>query len=424
MSVQRPGSCLRICSPRTPGRESRLMLCLSPNFLRNMKRSTSYLKLLFKKGSYYKDSGHGSWSGKESHHKSQGNYDSGFNSNHSDLNLCIERKCRSDTRFAKSPLLKECNGEKIICLQMYMSFFLVVYPPERSLTLDRLKGRIQALPSLKNSLRKDYVSAENIYGQKTSDSCRIQGRICGDNLVVTKDEHDHCQSHRTNPYMSEKCTDFNCKFNHSNGENNALQLACSHSDLCAKCSHATSCCCQKSHQKNSHPEKLDSNSLEQTTLPLNAARLKPRKHRIKNDAVVSISAERQVIVELLKTRNKQQFVSDVCIISTDGMEIKLYKPKKIALQDCPPPLPTNSKEIKFYNFTNFPKTHWKMYLIAKTFVDILRARTPKLTFFGKNAKCIMMENSPDPDFKMDFYDGGSVKKEERKSPLLTSMAIL
>ncbi|GFR26100.1 hypothetical protein TNCT_687581 [Trichonephila clavata] len=127
--------------------------------------------------------------------------------------------------------------------------------------------------------------------------------------------------------------------------------------------------------------------------------------------VVSISQDKQVIVELLKSKNKQLCVSDVCVISTDGMEIKMFKPKNTPLEDSPPLFPYNPKEVKFYSYKTFPKSHWKMYIMAKVFVDVLRGRTPKVTFFGKNAKCTMMENAPDPDFKMDFYDGGSVKKE-------------
>jgi hypothetical protein len=36
---------------------------------------------------------------------------------------------------------------------------------------------------------------------------------------------------------------------------------------------------------------------------------------------------------------------------------------------------------------------------------MLRAKTPKVTFYSDKAKCLLMENDPDPDFEVCFYEG-------------------
>ncbi|GFW29127.1 transposable element Tcb2 transposase [Trichonephila clavipes] len=177
---------------------------------------------------------------------------------------------------------------------------------------------------------------EDFYGQKSSNCCQARGRICEKGLFRAE---DGCESqHNCNPDATQQCNDPNCRFTHSlldDGYSMANPL-CSHGDFCdsdnAKCSHINTCCCQRncSHSFHKHhnmnlekclkPEKLDCSGLEQRTPPLNATRLKPKRHQIRNTAVVSISQDKQVIVELLKSKNKELCVSDVCVISTDGME--------------------------------------------------------------------------------------------------------
>ncbi|GFS93612.1 hypothetical protein NPIL_702271 [Nephila pilipes] len=277
-------------------------------------------------------------------------------------------------------------------------------------------------------------SGENFCGEKLSDCCQAQGRSWGKGSFQAEEGYENhlgCES-QNNHKTTQKCNDPNCRFTHSLLDDGYSMTApfCSHGEFCDtdndKCSHINTCCCQRncSHSFHKHnnvnteicikPENIGYSGLEQRTLPLNATRLKLKRHQIRNVAVVSVSQDKEVIVERLKSKNKQLYVSDVCVISTDGMEIKMYKPKNTPLGNSPPPFPNSPEEVKFYSYKTLPKSHWKMYFMGKVFVDVLRARTPKVTFFGKNAKCAMMENAPDPDFKMDFYDGGSVKKEGKK----------
>lgn len=44
------------------------------------------------------------------------------------------------------------------------------------------------------------------------------------------------------------------------------------------------------------------------------------------------------------------------------------------------------------------------YLYAARFVNLVKAKTPKITLYSDQAKCILMENSPE-DFEVLFYSG-------------------
>ncbi|GBM75032.1 Transposable element Tcb2 transposase [Araneus ventricosus] len=247
---------------------------------------------------------------------------------------------------------------------------------------------------------------------------RYKNNDCGINS--TWKTHRSC-----NPEPTEHCDDPNCRFSNSllEGQHKISPSTCSHAGCYdTKCSHVATCCChshsyQKRHLSNiNNPEKLNEHSLGQLTSPLNAARLRPKRHEQKDlNTVLHITADEQVVMEVLKTKKGKQCVSEVFIISTDGMEIKMYKPpKKTFLDDDPPPFPNDSKEIKSYDYQKLPKMYHGKYLVAKQFVDILRAKKPKLIINGKNARFYVMENSPDPDMKMEFYDGGSVTKKGQK----------
>lgn len=56
----------------------------------------------------------------------------------------------------------------------------------------------------------------------------------------------------------------------------------------------------------------------------------------------------------------------------------------------------------FYNLEKY----WKKYQYATKFVQLVKSKTPKVTLYTKFAKCMLMENSPNADLEMCFYDGG------------------
>lgn len=59
---------------------------------------------------------------------------------------------------------------------------------------------------------------------------------------------------------------------------------------------------------------------------------------------------------------------------------------------------------KCFAYDMLPAQHWKKYTYASRFVQLVRAKTAKLTFYSAKAKCLLMETLE--DFEMVFYDGG------------------
>uniref|UniRef100_A0A452QVE4 Serine/threonine-protein kinase PLK4 n=1 Tax=Ursus americanus TaxID=9643 RepID=A0A452QVE4_URSAM len=152
-------------------------------------------------------------------------------------------------------------------------------------------------------------------------------------------------------------------------------------------------------------------TLRGITSPLTAYRLKPIRQKTKK-AVVSILDSEEVCVELLKEHASQEYVKEVLQISSDGNMITVYYPndgRGFPLADRPPP-PTDN--ISRYSFDNLPEKYWRKYQYASRFVQLVRSKSPKITYFTRYAKCILMENSPDADFEVWFYDGTKIHKTE------------
>ncbi|XP_008266169.2 serine/threonine-protein kinase PLK4 isoform X1 [Oryctolagus cuniculus] len=152
-------------------------------------------------------------------------------------------------------------------------------------------------------------------------------------------------------------------------------------------------------------------TLRSITSPLIAHRLKPIRQKTKK-AVVSILDSEEVCVELLKEHTSQEYVKEVLQISSDGNTITVYYPndgRGFPLADRPPS-PTDN--ISRYSFDNLPEKYWRKYQYASRFVQLVRSKSPKITYFTKYAKCVLMENSPGADFEVWFYDGTKIHKTE------------
>lgn len=144
--------------------------------------------------------------------------------------------------------------------------------------------------------------------------------------------------------------------------------------------------------------------------PLNTIRLQSTRHKTKN-AILSI-IDGEVVLEFIKfkTKYQEERITEVCRISSDGLRIVLYQPnngKSAMIQDQPPQLPTSGAD-HMYSYENLPEKHWKKYMYAHRFVQMVRAKTPKVTFYSEQAKCQLMENLE--DFEMCFYQGGKVTR--------------
>ncbi|XP_066241108.1 serine/threonine-protein kinase PLK4 [Saccopteryx leptura] len=145
--------------------------------------------------------------------------------------------------------------------------------------------------------------------------------------------------------------------------------------------------------------------------PLTAYRLKPIRQKTKK-AVVSILDSEEVCVELLKEHSSQDYVKEVLQISSDGNMITIYYPndgRGFPLVDRPPSPTAN---ISRYSFDNLPEKYWRKYQYAYRFVQLVRSKSPKITYFTRYAKCVLMENSPSAHFEVWFYDGTKIHKTE------------
>ncbi|XP_049626150.1 serine/threonine-protein kinase PLK4 [Suncus etruscus] len=145
--------------------------------------------------------------------------------------------------------------------------------------------------------------------------------------------------------------------------------------------------------------------------PLTARRLKPIRQKTKK-AVVSILDSEEVCVELLREMAGQEYVKEVLQVSRDGTRVTVYYPndgRGVPLTDRPPSLPANTCS---FCFDSLPEKYWRKYQYASRFVQLVRSKSPKITYFTKYAKCILMENSPGADFEVCFYDGAKIHKKE------------
>ncbi|XP_023947816.2 serine/threonine-protein kinase PLK4 [Bicyclus anynana] len=158
----------------------------------------------------------------------------------------------------------------------------------------------------------------------------------------------------------------------------------------------------KENLKPNQPTITNSNSL--SVPPLCADRLPTISHRTRN-AILKIEPC-GVIVEFIKRKGKdrEERIAEVCKISRDGMKIIIYTVDKE--KDKVLNLEYNPKPDEVFSYHNLPQKHWKKYLYAARFVDLVKAKTPKITIYTSLAKCQLMENGT--DIEMFFYNGEKI----------------
>ncbi|NXH20459.1 PLK4 kinase, partial [Bucco capensis] len=166
---------------------------------------------------------------------------------------------------------------------------------------------------------------------------------------------------------------------------------------------------EPNHTWGKDPAAHQKPTLRSIVSPLDARRLKAIRQKTKN-AVVSILGTGEVCMEFLKEHHSQELVKEVLRISCDGNMIAVYHPNEgrgFPLDESPPAPP---EDICMYNFDNLPEKYWKKYQYAAKFVQLVRTKTPKVTYYTRYAKCMLMENSPPADVEVCFYDGAKIHK--------------
>ncbi|XP_019634524.1 PREDICTED: serine/threonine-protein kinase PLK4-like [Branchiostoma belcheri] len=154
--------------------------------------------------------------------------------------------------------------------------------------------------------------------------------------------------------------------------------------------------------------------------PLTSKRLRPIRQKTRN-AVVSILEDGQVCLEFLKPRDGVDHVSEVHRISACGQTVIIYQPHRgrgQPLSERPPSPPPGDDHT--YLLHELPSRHKKKYLYAKRFVQLVRSKTPKVTLYTRQAKCMLMENFPHPDFEACFYSGAKIHQSTYKTRVIES----
>nr|SVE84168.1 EOG090X03P9 [Daphnia pulex] len=265
-------------------------------------------------------------------------------------------------------------------------------------------GPILALPKpTSNSSKHSAHSLPDSRTHTESRNRRVQswGEPCmGTPLPVATSSERQCDN---------QCGRHGCHHNPCQLSLNNRSTHCSHHSPCQSfCSHGTSCQCHAAKPPTPNPVNPSNRShcLNKPTPPLSTARLKASRQRTKN-AICSILEQGEVCLEFIRKVKETERIVDVCRISGDGMRIVLYQPnngKGVAVADVPPPLPSKGADA-IYSYESLPSEYWKKYTYASRFVNLSKAKTPKVTIFTARAKCILMENGPNADFEALFYSG-------------------
>lgn len=66
-----------------------------------------------------------------------------------------------------------------------------------------------------------------------------------------------------------------------------------------------------------------------------------------------------------------------------------------------------------YSYENLPSKHHKKYVYASRFIQLVRAKTPKITYYSSKGKCDLMENLE--NFEITFYDGEKIVRTSENS---------
>ncbi|XP_018047045.1 PREDICTED: serine/threonine-protein kinase PLK4 [Atta colombica] len=168
-------------------------------------------------------------------------------------------------------------------------------------------------------------------------------------------------------------------------------------------------------RKENNVENRSAEGTEKSTklqvLPLNSNRLEPKRHKTKS-AILTILDNGEVCIEFIKRRNGTERINEVCRISGDGLRIILYKLNPtVEIDSQPPPLPNRGAD-SIYSYENLPACHHRKYMYAFRFVKLVQAKTPKLTLYTQRSKCLFMENGPQPDCEVHFYNGIKVVRTD------------
>ncbi|GJQ82899.1 putative serine threonine-protein kinase [Trypoxylus dichotomus] len=302
-----------------------------------------------------------------------------------------------------------------------------------SRSVDRLGNRLQHTNLLQdNYLRKEASEPITVFSEHDSGGGLRGGKVFQEDRPLT---HSHCSQNCCQPTdpggggtgflthqpqccaMQTSCCSHQSKLGYECGRSNAEgrylsddnpYINSNQNNAYGNYSERPKNCSNASAHKMENIRQ-SSNNLQQ----LCALRLLPTRHQTKN-AILTILDSGEVCVEFIKKKGprKKEMVCEVCRISPDGERIVLYEPENgrgVPPGATPPALPPGGTD-QIFNFENLPEKHWKKYMYAFKFIDLVRAKTPKVTLYSDKAKCMLMESLV--DYEACFYDGAKVTQSK------------
>lgn len=107
--------------------------------------------------------------------------------------------------------------------------------------------------------------------------------------------------------------------------------------------------------------------------------------------------------------HERMFVS---LCWSTALQVKIYKldsPFDPSLR--PIPLTSSLGPCKKFLYSKLPQRYWKQYEYTSRFVNLLRSETAKIVLYSDRGKAMLMENTPNPNFVVCFYDGKSLVQQ-------------
>lgn len=138
--------------------------------------------------------------------------------------------------------------------------------------------------------------------------------------------------------------------------------------------------------------------------PLSTKRLRPETNRSGLARASVLGNNKGCALEM----HKHSVVTQVMHISCDGMKITVGVPSQKPPLSADPVSLEQCKNVQRYSFDNLPQKFFKKYKHLRKLCDLIRGKTPKVTVYTDQAKCILMEsassNSVSGNFEANFYD--------------------
>nr|XP_018670432.1 serine/threonine-protein kinase PLK4-like isoform X1 [Ciona intestinalis] len=152
---------------------------------------------------------------------------------------------------------------------------------------------------------------------------------------------------------------------------------------------------------------------------INSCRLRTIRQKAKN-SMVSILQNGEVCLEIVNSKTGKDIVTEVLCVSDNGNSIKIFSPttkeQSGYILSKQPPIPPDSTNT--YEKSTLPDKYHNKYKYLARFVQLVRSKTPKVTLFTKQAKCMLMENAPEADLEACFYNGAKVQQSKGKTMII------